>query len=321
MRDEDYTYAVQRIRVNELHLLNNQDVDQLAAASNYEDCMKILADKGWGDGSKQTAEELLELENQKTWKLIKELTDDLTPFEILLLPIDYNNLKAAIKSILDYSKATDVYAFGGLIDPQLIQQAIKEKDFSLLGSMEEAGKTAYDTFMQTQDGQLCDAILDRACLNAILESGESSGNQLLADYAELTVAISNIKIAVRSCKTGKSLAFIGSSIAPCKTLDSGALIKAAASGMDDLFAYLSVTPYAEAAAAIKTSYSAFEKYCDDKIMSLIKEQKRNPFSVGPLVAYVIARQNEIGMVRIILSAKRGGIDKQIIQERLRDMYV
>ena len=79
--------------------------------------------------------------------------------------------------------------------------------------------------------------------------------------------------------------------------------------------------FRSAAEKLKESYSAFEKWCDDQVMDLIKEQKRNPFTVGPLFAYVLARQNEVNTVRIILSGKLNELDDGVIRERLRDMYV
>ena len=42
---------------------------------------------------------------------------------------------------------------------------------------------------------------------------------LSGDYAESTVAVANIKIAVRSSKTGKSLEFMKRAMAPCDTLN------------------------------------------------------------------------------------------------------
>ena len=38
----------------------------------------------------------------------------------------------------------------------------------------------------------------------------------------------------------------------------------------------------------------------------MQPQKYESFSVGPLVAYVLARENEIKTVRIILSGKQNG---------------
>lgn len=84
---------------------------------------------------------------------------------------------------------------------------------------------------------------------------------------------------------------------------------------------MSATEYAEAANRLKESNSAFEKWCDDRVMGLIKEQKSNPFTIGPLLAYIIARQNEINMVRIILSGKLNELPDSVVRERLRELYV
>ena len=107
----------------------------------------------------------------------------------------------------------------------------------------------------------------------------------------------------------------------CKTLNVERLAHAALAGMDSIMEYLSGAGYAEAADAIKESPSAFERWCDNRIIETIKPQKTNPFSVGPLVAYVIARQNEIQTVRIILTCKQNGLSDDSIRERVREMYV
>ncbi len=289
---EEYIYAVARVRSRELSLLSRQDVDQLMACRTYDECLRTLSDKGWGGGDSQ-AEAILAAEEEKTWAFIHELTEDLTPFNVLLYPTDYNNLKAAIKAVVTGAEPHDVFLPGGSIDPQVMLRCVREGDFSELPpDMAAAGDQAYHTLLQTEDGQLCDVILDKACITGLLQCGRDSGVDILRDYAELTAAVSDIKIAVRACKS-----------------------------LEDLFAYLSVTPYGEAAERLKESYSAFEKYCDDRVMDLIKEQKMNPFTVGPLFAYVLARRNEISTVRIILSGKLNELDDNMIRERLRDMYV
>ena len=88
-------------------------------------------------------------------------------------------------------------------------QAADEHDFSVLpAGMRDAAEEAMSVLRETGDGQLCDIIIDKAALNAILQAGKASGDPLLAFYAEHTVATANIKTAVRCQKTGKSLDFI-----------------------------------------------------------------------------------------------------------------
>ena len=56
-------------------------------------------------------------------------------------------------------------------------------------------------------------------------------------------------------------------------------------------------------------------------MESINTKKDNTFSAGPLVDYVLARENEINTVRIILTARLNELPEEQIRERIREMYV
>ena len=168
---DDFIYAVARVRSRELALLGRQDIDQLMACRGFDECLRVLNDKGWSGGS--SAEALLAAEEEKTWAFIRELTDDLAPFSVLLYPIDYNNLKAAVKCVVTDTQPQNVFLSGGSIDPQAMVRCVKDNDFtSLPPQMAEAADEAYHVLLQTGDGQLCDVILDRACLTGILQCGK-----------------------------------------------------------------------------------------------------------------------------------------------------
>ena len=103
-------------------------------------------------------------------------------------------------------------------------------------------------------------------------------------------------------------------MAECDTLDKERLIHAAVSGMDQIMGYLEggqETKYGDGALALAESASAFERWCDNQIMETIRPQLYNSFSLGPLVAYVLARENEIKTVRIILTGKRSGLTGRV----------
>lgn len=316
---QEYIYAVARIKARELSLLTQQDIDRLMACKTPGECLRFLSDKGWGNGSEASAEAVFALETEKMWALMHELLPDLSPFDVLLYPIDFNNLKAAVKSTLTNVEPHHVFMAGGTVDPAVMLAAVKNNDFSPLPDfMAEPAEKAMQTLLQTRDGQRCDVILDRASLLAILHAGDESDNELLKSYAELVVALSNIKIAFRSQKTQKSLAFLLESLAPCATLNTDSLAEAAVKEESALFAYLALTPYAAAVEALKSGVSAFEKWCDDKITALVRDGRRDCFTIAPLLAYVIARQNEIATVRIIVSGKQNELEDNRIRARLRE---
>ena len=71
---------------------------------------------------------------------------------------------------------------------------------------------------------------------------------------------------------------------------------------------------------MKNSFSEFEIWCDNVMVDTLRPQKTNPFSIGPLFAYMIGRKNEIKTVRIILTGKENGLSNEAIRERVRQMY-
>lgn len=321
MADNEYVYAVARIRTKELSLLSAQSVEQLMACKTYGDCMRLLADKGW-ESADGNAEKMLAAENGKTWELIGGMVEDMSVFDVFLYSNDFHNLKAAVKQVCTQNNMPDIYIKHGTVDPELILEAVKAHDFARLPEqMRAAGQEAFETLLHTHDGQLCDIIIDKAALDAIYNAGMHSDNEVIKKYAELTVASADIKIAARAAKTGKNIEFLNRALAECGTLDIKRLARAAVSGADSLLEYLAVTPYSGAAESIKKSLSAFERWCDNQIIDYIRPQKYNPFGIAPLAAYILARENEIKTVRIILSGKLNGFPDEFIRERLRDMYV
>ncbi|MCQ4022637.1 MULTISPECIES: V-type ATPase subunit [unclassified Ruminococcus] len=320
---KDYTYAVARIRSRELSLLSRQDIDNLINSKSYDDCLQYLYDKGFGTEEQETdVSALLSCEREKIWSLMAELTDDLSPFDVFRYSDDFHNLKVSVKAV-----TRDVNPFGmlmqnGTVSGEKIYDAIKAHSYKdLPDHLQQTAQQAMTTLLQTGDGQLCDVIIDTACLKAIYKKASETNSDVIKLYAELTVASADIKTAVRCEKTGKSLDFILDALAPCNSVNITLLAKAAAKSLDDIFNYLSTTSYASAVDALKASPSAFEKWCDDKLIDSIKPQKSEPFTIGPLAAYIIARENEIKAVRLILSAKLNDLDSNAVNERLRDMYV
>ena len=323
MGDNSYAFAVARIRVKEKKLLSDADIAQMAAMKDEASVLAFLADRGWGDSQAAAdAEEMLSAEEAKNWALMKELKIDPAIFEVLEYPKLFHNLKAGIKEVLTEGSHEKIfYDIEGLGREEMMQ-IIREKEYASLPEfMRAAAQEAYEVMVNTRDGQRCDTIVDRGCLEAMLSRSRRMKNGMMKSYVSSQVAVADIKIAVRSAKTGKSYAFLKEALAQCDTLNADGLAQAASRGEEALYAYLQESGYAEAADAIRESPSAFERWCDNRLIETIRPQRMNSVSVSPVVAYYLARENEIRMARIILTAKANGFDEDSIRERVRKMYV
>ncbi len=320
---ELYAYEVARIRALEVSLFSDATIEQLIACPDYAQCLAFLADKGWGStDTENNAEAMLNEEEEKTWQVIREMHIDMSNFDVLTYPQLFHNLKAAIKEVCTDEKDIHIYYDDVDIPGKEMLDIVREHDFDRLPKfMQPVANEAFDTMLHTGDGQLTDVIIDRATLDEVYAAGQASKEPIIQDYAESTVAVADIKIAVRAQKTSKSIEFMKRAMAECESVNVDALSKAALSGEDAIRDYLMGTSYAEGAQALEESPSAFERWCDNQIIETITPQKYNAFTLGPVIAYVIARQNEIKPVRIILSGKLNGLPDDSIRERVREMYV
>ncbi|MCC8059797.1 MAG: V-type ATPase subunit [Clostridiales bacterium] len=321
--ETQYTYAVARIRVRESSLLSGAFLEQLAAAKSYDECIRLLSEKGWTAGENGTVEEMLACEQKKTWDLIRELAgEDISVFDCFLYANDYHNLKAAIREVRAGVVCPDIYTDQGTMNAGHIRNCVMNGKFGdLPEAMREPAAEALKTLLHTGDGQLSDTMIDRAALDAIYRAGKRSGNGLLAMYGELTVAAADMRIAVRAARTGRDKKFLKQALTPCESLNVDRLAAAAANGGEAIASYLVTTDYADAAEALRRSISAFERWCDNLLIRRIRAQKWEPFGVGPLAAYILARENEIKSVRIILYGKQNALPGEWIRERIRETYV
>jgi V/A-type H+-transporting ATPase subunit C len=329
MAKEQYVYAVTRVHASELNLLKRQDMEQLIAARNVAEMLRMLHDKGWGsDDAGEGPKAMLAAETTKTWVLIEELAGDVPQFDVFRKANDYHNLKAAIKlaySGLDGDDAPTAERYFlpfGAMPAETLVKAAKEHDFSALPpEMAQTGRDAYEALADTSSGQACDMVIDRAALVAIDKAGKEADIKLLRRYAELAVDGANIKAAVRCRAMNKSEDFIERAVAPAGTLDTEALKRAAASSMEDVYDCLRSTAYEDAVPALQNSMADFERWCDDQMMEMIRPQRYNNFGIEPLAAFLLGRQNEIRMVRLAISAKVNNLSSEALRERLREMYV
>jgi V/A-type H+-transporting ATPase subunit C len=300
---ETYACAVARIRVKEAFLIERQELERLNQCISYRDCLQLLANKGWNFSASASYEDILAEDLKKTWKFILELVNQKKLFSVFLCQNDYHNLKASIKSVITDVK-TDIFLEDGLVPQKIIFEAAKKNDFSQLPPyMIDSAKEAMQVLLHTGDGQLCDVILDRDTLKAINLFAQSSRCGFIKNYANLLIAFTNMKIAVRACLAKKNKDFLKMALFPCNDIDIDRLIQAATRNVEEIYGYLSFTKYLDAVPALQESLSSFEKWFDGRVTAETDKEKSNPIAIDPVLAYLLSKLRENRAVKVILSAK------------------
>jgi len=319
MKKSDYIYAVASIRAQEKSLLTDADIQAMVGLKSEAAVLTYLTERGWGESGDKDMESVLSAEEDKISEIIERLGIDKTVIAVLSYDKAYHNLKTAVKLVCrGESDERAFYKLDGY-EQDFLMQVIRDNEYDKLpDNMQQVAKRAKDTLLETSDGQWCDVIIDRACLDATVKDAQRCKDDFLIEYAQAKVMVTDVKIAVRAA--GRDRRLLEEAIAPCDGIDAGRLIKAAAEGREAIYTYLESAGLRDCVSAIKESYSGFERWCDDYLMSKLMDQKHNIESSGPIVAYYLARSNEIRTARIIMTAKANGFPDDVILERVRRMY-
>ena len=280
MSNNEYIYAVARIKSKENKLLDSATLEQMIQAPSKDAVIKILKDKGWGENIVDD-NDLLSSETDRIWEFIDEIIMDESELYALKVERDFHNMKVALKSDFVKKSANDAYLKHGTVPIKDIQDMVLNRDLNFIPEyMQKYAYKAYKYMMKTGDGQLCDIVLDKAALEVMNDLAEKSGN-----------------------------------------LDKEQLGLAASQGLDSVYAYLETTVFNEVLDLIKEDFASFEVWADNQIIKMIKKEKYTTTTLTPIVAYILARENEIKVARILIVAKQNNLPVEEIKKRMRDMYV
>lgn len=313
-----YLYSVARVRYKETTLMDDAAINQLRSQKDAASIRALLAQRGWEDSSDDAG--LIASARAKLREEINELAEDDPAVNVFFTRSDFHNLKAAIKKSFSERKNVNVF-LPGSIDIELMEQCAENHDYSALPEyLRDAADSADEAIGKYNDPFLCDAILDKASVECVYERAQKSDSHVAKLYARNMLLKSAVKIALRS-RGSRTIKKNAELIASGGLFDPIALCTAAEAGIDELIVFLRKQKCADAADALSEGFEHFEDALDNELVREIRPQKFITSSVDPILAYMLARENEIKNVFLLLRAKESGISDETVRERLRESYV
>lgn len=332
-KDTQYAYSVARIRAIENHLLNKVKIERMLEAKSPGEAFKVLveADYGYSAGELTSPfeyEKLLAEENSKVYKLLKEIAPQPEAFDVFLMKNDYHNIKVLLKAEFLGHDVDELLIDAGTIPVSKMKLVIKERKLvELPAIMAHAVEECIDTYNRTGDSQIIDIILDKANYVQMMESAQKVNNPFLTDLVKILIDLNNIRTFLRVKALNKSFDFLQKVLLSGGGIRERLFVKWLDLSYEDLIAELSYTPYGTICDdgiryyLNKGSLTRLEKLSDDYVINYIKRAKYISLGIEPLIGYLLAKENEIKIVRIIMVGKINNISNEIIRERLREAYV
>ncbi len=321
MKDTDYTFAVARIRSNEARLLTSAELNAVISAATYKEAVSRLNEKGY-EISDTDYSPALSKRMENLWKTVCEVLPDKSQFDSVILKNDFANLKILSKAFILGKDPECEYEFPSVYSPEELKENVFARKNSLLPEcLQHADRSSYRILSKTKFAQLSDSVIDRASMEWSIKTAKKADNPILLEMAEIDTACADIKVLYRCILTEKAQSFMERAVAECRAFSKTDIIAAALKGMDSFLEFLSHTDYKGAADALKVSTTEFERWCDNKKISALKNTKTEVFGISPIVAFYYAAETEIRNIRIILSAKMNGLPEETIRARVRDSFV
>jgi len=320
VKDTEFAYAVAYIRTLENKMLTQQDLDALLLADSYASALHLLSEKGYRDAEEKPLDVLLKNELERAWETAREVYPAEAPIDVLLYQNDFHNLKTILKANAANQSWQELVLSPSVCDPQLLADAIREKQFGDLPDfLQEPAEASYQILTEYFDGQLMEIAVDRFAYLAMKQRAKQEKNDFLIGWVERNILCANLEIALRASHRTKE--FLEGALIPCTLLDTDALLLSALEGRESVISKIADAGYPQGADAATESLGKFNQWCAHFLMDYLKIAKQSCFGFEPILAFLVAKQREIQSVRIILSGKFHEMDVKIIKERLRDLYV
>lgn len=328
VKDTEYLMLSSMLRAREAGMLTRERMDRMLSAPSYQEAAKLLCDCGYEDMSGCSTDGVNAALTRRRAAVFAEMAN-MSPHsevvDIFRVKYDYHNLKTLVKAKAMGVDAEHILSGCGRVPAEKLMDCAEGEGglSSLPADMAEAYAEAVDTLNRTGNPQLADFELDRRYFAELERLAAASGSSFLAGYVKILADSANLRAAVRTVRMGKDRAFMLAAMVPGGSVDAENLARAAESG-ESLAAAFNASALEKAARlgaeAIKGgSMTAFELECDNAVGAYLTGAKMIPFGAEPVAEYLALLESEITAARMILTGRLGGIEPEVIRERLRDI--
>lgn len=333
MPQPSYAYGVARVRVLENKLLTRDKVERMVDAPSSDDALKILAETDYGVGIAELTdpgeyEKLLNNEAEKSHEFITTISPDPEITDLFFLKYDMHNLKVLFKARLLETEAEELLLRSGTIPMAVLKEAVQDKNYLHLPAfLKVILEELENTLSIKTDPQAVDLILDRGMYQEIMRVCKTKKNTFVINYFAQQIDLVNLESFLRVKKMEEGVDFLKEILIPEGNMKISFFIQAIEESLEQLMVKLAYSDYGKVVSQGIDSFlkngniTEFEKLADEYLLSFVKAAKRNPFGIEPIIGYLLAKENEANLIRIVMVGKMNNIPTEKIRKRLRDVYV
>lgn len=329
MPQASHAYAYGRVRVLENTLLTSDKLKRVLDAKSGKDALKALVEIGYGAGEQVTDvydyEKLIQKDLETAYAFVHEVTPEAKVTDLFFYRYDYHNVKVLIKAEILKEEAEDMLIPYGTIEIDKLKRALKE-DADKLDLPQEMVELI-DTYKNdaTLEAAEIGYLADGALYKQIARELKKIKNQTVKQYFNAQVDYNNVLSLLRSRALGDA-SLINKAYLPLGIFTVNDLYNAFNYTAEDILNLVRKKD------ADKGLITGMEYFCEKGSMSLIEKNKDNyfiapfkaqgsePLEIGPVLGYLLAKEQQANIIRLIMVAKINDLPTESVLERLRDLY-
>ncbi len=317
----EYAYSFGRVKALEASLIDSSQFKRMAEAPTASDAIKILSETTYAlpeDADISAIENVLLEELKSVYDLAQRISPRKEITNLLQLKYDFHNAKILLKSEIA-SKEPAFLVSLGIVDIEKLKKAFKERIRDLPEPLARAVEKARLAFEESSDTQIIDTVMDQVYVCTLLEDSEKS--PFLQEFFRLKTDLENIRNFVRSQKFKVSFSrmYLQGGTIDFKTFqtfqDEPLEAVAKAFGMKK---YSRVVEEGLKSFEETGELTVYERLVEDFLIEYVKQAKMVVLGIEPLIGYILAKEREVKLIRLILLGKLKGID---FEKRMSGPYV
>ncbi|MCX7694465.1 MAG: V-type ATP synthase subunit C [Caloramator sp.] len=324
-----FAQCIARIKVLETKMLDRAKIETLLEAKDFNEAKRILQDSIYGDYINMPSyEDGLKKALEDFYKEMVKICPVVEVVDIFRTKYDAHNIKTLIKNRFLQRDLDSILIDAGTIEIGKLKEIFKDDNLrDLYEVYREAVFKALDEYNSNKNPQDIDIIIDAAMFKRQLEIAKQVKIDFIKDYIELLIDVYNIRTFIRAKEQNREREFLSKVLIKGGKVDLDVFIN---NFIEDVENFSNKVFHTEHFKWLKEGIEEYiktkdlgriEKMADNYLISVLKNSKFISFGAEPVVAYIYAKENEIKVLRIILTGKKNGVGADTIRERLRDIYV
>lgn len=324
-----FAHSIARIKAMENRLLGRAKLDSLIDAKDFSDSVKMLQDTLYGEYmAPDSYENGLKSALEDVYQHMYDIIPVHEVIDVLAVRYDGHNIKSILKGKFSgFDTSSMLINIGTIPIERLKQMLLEENNSNIPETVVKTVQKAVSTFNQSGDPQDIDLIVDKGIFEYAMEIARDSKYDYLLEFVKFNIDITNLKTFIRIKAQERSIEFLDKVFIGGGTLEYNRFASYINESLERFADKLSYTDFSKWSDQGISEYirngdlGSIDRYGDNYIINHIKKSKFISLGTEPIIAYIIARENEIRALRIILTGKKSNVHPDKIRERMRDVYV